>query len=110
MVLLLSALSISLPLVSQPILSHLDLRVRTHVGALSRFYLDSLLGLVAVRAHGAERAVRNEHESLLTEWLRASFGVQKATIGLEVLQYLIGYSLASWLLYRHLTQGVETGS
>ena len=109
-VLTMSALSISLPLVSQPILSHLDLRVRTHVGALSRFYLDSLLGLVAVRAHGAERAIRNEHESLLTEWLRASFGVQKATIGLEILQFLIGYSLAAWLLHRHSMRGVDTGS
>jgi ABC-type bacteriocin/lantibiotic exporter with double-glycine peptidase domain len=105
----LGAVMIALPLISQRPISHLDLRVRTHLGALSRFYLDSFLGLVAVRTHGAERAVRREHESLLTEWFRAAFGVQKATIGFEGLQFLIGFALAAWLLHLHLMSGVETG-
>jgi ATP-binding cassette subfamily B protein len=104
------ALAILLPLISQPFVSHLDLRVRTHLGALSRFYLDAFLGLVAVRAHGAERAVRREHESLLTEWLRAALDVQRAAVGLEVLQSLVGFTLAAWLLHLHLMGGVETGS
>ncbi len=49
-----------------------QMRLLTHLGALSRFFLDALLGLVPVRLHGAERAMRREHESLLTEWSRAS--------------------------------------
>jgi len=102
-------LAILLPLIVQPFVSHLDLRVRTHLGALSRFYLDAFLGLVAVRTHGAERAVRREHESLLTEWLRAAFGVQRATVGLELLQSLVGFTLAAWLLHLHLMRGFETG-
>ena len=48
-----------------------DLRQRTHAGALTRFYLDALLGLIPVRAHGAERALGREHEALLVEWARA---------------------------------------
>ncbi len=66
-------LAVGLPLLFKPYLEELDLRVRTHSGALGRFYLDALLGLTTVRAHGAERAVRREHESLLVEWTDASF-------------------------------------
>jgi hypothetical protein len=60
-------LTLGLPLAAQPLLTERDLRIRTHVGALCRFYLGALLGLVAVRTHGAERAMRREHESLLVE-------------------------------------------
>src|SRR5439155_15534151 len=91
-------LAAGLPLLLNPILVERDLRVRTHVGALGRFYLDALLGLVAVRAHCAERAVRAEHESLLVEWARASLGLQKAVVALEALHSYVGFGLAVWLL------------
>ena len=38
--------SVALSLVSNAYLVELDLRLRTHIGALSRFYLDALLGLM----------------------------------------------------------------
>ena len=63
-----------------------DLRVRSHMGALSRYYLDALLGLVAIRAHGAERSVRREHEGLLLEWASAGLGLQRAAVSTEALQ------------------------
>jgi ABC-type bacteriocin/lantibiotic exporter with double-glycine peptidase domain len=69
--------AVGLPLAVRPLLTERDLRVRTHVGALSRFYLDTLLGLVAVRTHGAERAVQREHESLLVEWASAGLYLQR---------------------------------
>ena len=75
--LLTAALAVGFPLAAQPFLAERDLRARSHMGALSRFYLDALLGLVAGRAHGAERAVRREHESLLVEWMRTGFGLQR---------------------------------
>ncbi|MBD0325618.1 MAG: ATP-binding cassette domain-containing protein, partial [Pyrinomonadaceae bacterium] len=103
-------LAIGLPLFSQPFLSHLDLRVRTHSGALSRFYLDALLGLVTVRAHGAERAIRREHESLLVEWARAGLSLQRVAVAIEGLQSLLGFGLVTWLLYSHLTRGAEAGA
>lgn len=103
--------AICLPLISQPFLSHLDMRVRTHGGALSRFYLDALLGLVTVRAHGAERAIRREHESLLVEWARAGLGLQRMAVCVEALQSLIGFGLVAWLLYSHLMRGAaEAGA
>ena len=69
-----AALAIVVPFAFNPLLQGLDLRVRTHEGALGRFYLDALLGLAAIRAHGAERAVRREHEGLLVDWARRASG------------------------------------
>lgn len=106
----LAVLAILWPLLSQPFLSHLDMRVRTHLGALSRFYLDSLLGLVAVRSHGAERAIRREHESLLLEWMRASLSMLRAATTVEGLQSFIGFGLAAWLLYSHLMRAGASGA
>ena len=50
-----AALAVALPVLMGPMLQGLDLRCRTHAGALARFYLDALLGLPAIRAHGARR-------------------------------------------------------
>ncbi len=58
--------------VTRPILDERDLRLRTHIGALSRFYLDALLGLIPARAHGAERSLRRQHESQMIEWARSN--------------------------------------
>ncbi|MGH9462618.1 MAG: cysteine peptidase family C39 domain-containing protein, partial [Vicinamibacteria bacterium] len=44
--LLAGALAMGVPLLAQPLLVERELRVRNHVGGLSRFYLDALLGLV----------------------------------------------------------------
>ena len=100
---LVGVLGVAIPLVMQPFLVERDLRVRTHQGALSRFYLDSLLGLVAVRTHGAERAVRREHESLLVEWTRASFGLLQTTVGIQGILSFMGFGLTVWLILNYLT-------
>jgi ATP-binding cassette subfamily B protein len=90
-----------LPVAFNPLLQGLDLRVRTHAGALSRFYLDALLGLGAVRAHGAERAVRREHEGLLVDWARASRRLLGWLVAVEGLQMAAGIGLTGWLLLLH---------
>lgn len=61
---------IGLALAARPLLEEHDLRLRTHTGALSHFYLDALLGLTPIRTHGAERAMRRQHEATLYEWVR----------------------------------------
>lgn len=106
-VLLVTLASLLIPLVGQPLFQERDLRVRSHVGALSRFYLDALLGLVPLRVHGAQQAVRTEHESLLVEWARARLGLQRAAVGLEALQFCVGYGLIVFLLLSYLNQGGE---
>jgi ABC-type transport system involved in cytochrome bd biosynthesis fused ATPase/permease subunit len=91
----------------QPALTEGDLRVANHTGALSRFYLDALLGLIPLRTHGAERALRREHESLLVEWARASFGLQKLVARVESLQSLTGFALAAWLMLEYVLRAGE---
>ncbi|HEV8038510.1 MAG TPA: ATP-binding cassette domain-containing protein [Bryobacteraceae bacterium] len=101
--------AVAIPLLSQPVLIERDLRLRTHSGALSHFYLDALLGLVAIHSHGAQPAVRREHESLLSEWARAGYNLQRTVISLEALQFLTGFVLAIWLLASHLSRAGESG-
>jgi len=96
--------AIAIPLASQPLLMERDLRLRTHTGALTHFYLDALLGLIAIHTHGGQPAVRREHESLLTEWARAGLNLQRAVLSLETLQFLAGFGLAIWLLVSHLAR------
>jgi ATP-binding cassette subfamily B protein len=108
---LLAALaSLAIPLASQPVLQERDLRLRTHAGALTHFYLDALLGLIAIHTHGGQPAMRREHESLLTEWARAGLNLQRAVLSLETLQFLVGFGLAIWLLASHLARGGQAGA
>jgi ATP-binding cassette subfamily B protein len=101
--------ALALPLLFHPLLRELDLRVRTHAGALGRFYLDSLLGLTAVRAHSAERPVCREHEGLLVEWARASRTLLRWVVVVECLQIVTGFTLAGWLLLEHGGRLSESG-
>jgi ABC-type bacteriocin/lantibiotic exporter with double-glycine peptidase domain len=100
-------LAVALPIFMQPALTEGDLRVANHTGALSRFYLDALLGLIPLRTHGAERALRREHESLLVEWARASFGLQKLVARVESLQSLTGFALAAGLMLEYVLRAGE---
>ncbi|HMD49119.1 MAG TPA: ATP-binding cassette domain-containing protein [Bryobacteraceae bacterium] len=102
--------AIAIPLASQPLLMERDLRLRTHAGALSHFYLDALLGLVAIHTHGGQSAMRREHESLLTDWARAGLNLQRSVITLETVQFLAGFGLAIWLLASYLARGRESGA
>lgn len=107
--LVIAIIALSIPLLIQRRLIERDLRVRNHNGALSRFYFDALLGLIAVRTHGAERAIRREHESLLVEWMHASLGLVQALTTVEVVQTLVGFSLTAWLVLDYLAHGSGAG-
>lgn len=102
-----AALAIALPLAAQPALAERDLRVRVHAGALGRFVLDALLGLVPVRTHGAERAVRREHEALLVEWARASTALVRAAVATETMQSVATYAVTVVLVLGYLARGAE---
>jgi len=108
--LLCAVAAVAIPLAGQPVLTERDLRLRTHAGAISHFYLDALLGLVAIRTHGGQEAVRREHGNRLEEWMRAGFSLQRAVISLETLQFLAGFGLAIWLLAAHLGRAGEGGA
>jgi ATP-binding cassette subfamily B protein len=107
---LIAFVSVLLPLVTQPFVTNHDLRMRTHAGALTRFYLDSLFGLTPIRAHMAEHAIRREHESLLVEWARSSFGLQRRVVAVEAVQSLIGFALAISILLSYVQRAGEASS
>lgn len=93
-----------------PVLRERDLRFRTHGGALSRVYLDALLGLWPIRAHGATRAVRREHEQLLVEWMRAGLDLIRASTTVDVLQGLVGAAVVIAVIARHSLGAGEVGA
>jgi ABC-type bacteriocin/lantibiotic exporter with double-glycine peptidase domain len=105
-----AAVGVALPLIVQPSLAERDLRVRTHAGALSRFYLDAMLGLIPVRAHAAERAVRHTHERLLSEWSGAALGLVRLAITVGAFQSVMGFALSMWLVLAHVLRPSEAGS
>ena len=55
-------------------------RVRAHTNALRQLFLDTLLGLVPLRLHGAERSVQREHEQRLTTWWQSSSSLIRLNI------------------------------
>ncbi|PCC71200.1 ATP-binding cassette, subfamily B [Nannocystis exedens] len=98
---------LALPLALQPVMTERDLKVRSHGGALGRFYLDALLGLTAIRTHAAERSLLREHEALLVEWSRAQrslFRVQVVAVGLSA---ALGMLLAAVLWDTYVTRHPE---
>jgi ATP-binding cassette subfamily B protein len=102
--------AVLIPLLGQPVLFERDARVRSHVGGLSRFYLDSLLGLVPLRVHGAEGALRGEHRAILDSWKRARLGLSRATVSIETLQFAIGYGLVVLLVFSYLRGGGDASA
>lgn len=95
---------VALPWLTYPLLAERDLRVRSHAGALSRFYLDGLLGLSPIRSHRAETAVRRQHEGLATEWTRASRALLRAAVACQAGQSLAGFALVIALVVHHLSR------
>jgi ATP-binding cassette subfamily B protein len=100
-VLLLVAAVIVPPLVVQRALAERDLRVRTHAGSLARFYLDAFRGAVPIRTHGVGRALRDEHEGRLVEWVRAARSELRVAISAAALQALLAFGLAVTLVIVH---------
>ncbi|MCB0178752.1 MAG: ATP-binding cassette domain-containing protein [Anaerolineae bacterium] len=98
---------VALSWLTNPILEERDLRLRSHTGALSRFYLDALLGLIPLRLHGAERAFRREHEGLLVEWIRAGQDFSLLSIALQGVNALLYTGFVVWITFSYIIQGGE---
>lgn len=103
-------LAIATPLLLQPFIRQTDLRVRTHSGALGRFYLDAFLGLMPIRTHGAERSMLREQERLLVGWSRASRSVLSAALLTEAIQALVAVAVAVWLFVSYRSHAQTTNA
>ena len=98
LVLLMAALQVIIPLLFQPMLGDRNMRVQTHAGALGRFYMDALQGIIPIRTHGAGTSIRREHEHLLTEWARAGYSFLHFQLGSQAIQLLVNTALSAVLV------------
>lgn len=103
-------LAVGLPVAFQPLLGEKDLRVRTHGGALSRFYFDALLGLIPIRTHTGSPALRGEHRNLLRRWTGAALDRQRLAIALDGVQMFAGYGCAALLTILYAARHNESSA
>jgi ABC-type bacteriocin/lantibiotic exporter with double-glycine peptidase domain len=92
----------------QPLLAEHDLRRSNLSAGLSRYYLDGMLGLAAIRCHSAARNLRLRHERMLGDWGVAALRYQRTIIRIEGLQMLVLFGLVAGLLL-HRPQEVGIG-
>ena len=94
----------------QPLLMEQDMRLRSHASGLSHFYMDALMGLIPIRTHRAEQALRREHEGLMTEWVRTSKDFLKTTTFISAAEALTGSGFTIWIMFDFVSKGGETSS
>lgn len=94
---------------SHILLEENDLRTRTHGGALSRFYLDAMQGLLPLRTHSAERAFRRQHEGLMTEWMRSNFDMVKMGLLVQGISALLYALFSAWVGFDYIRGGGPAG-
>jgi ATP-binding cassette subfamily B protein len=105
-----AVLSFAVPYVLMRPLIESSMRMRTQAGALERFYLDSLLGVIPIRVHGAERSVRREHEDLLSEWSRTAQATHVQSMTIQTLQLVTSTVIVVMLLWNYVAgNGAVTG-
>lgn len=92
---------------AQPLLAERDMRMRSHAGGLSRYYLDTLLGLIPLRAHSAGQSMRREHESLLVEWARAARSFYSSQALVQGIALTVNTGFAVLIVLRYIGQGGE---
>ncbi len=77
-------------------------RTRTYLGFLSRFYLDAMEGLVAIRTHGAEKATRREYEDLLGKWVQSNINVYQGEWRYNVISTALSYGMTAFVIFLYV--------
>lgn len=104
-ILLTTLAMLGLPFAVLPLLREQELRTETHAAGLTRFYLNALQGLTALRAHRAEPAIRIEHERLLSQWMGAIRQNAWTLIGSLAAGLLASSGFAIWMVVRFIDRG-----
>ncbi|WP_437947092.1 ATP-binding cassette domain-containing protein [Sorangium sp. So ce296] len=100
-----AAVALAAPYLARRPLVESLMRLRTHAASLERFYLDALLGAVPIRVHGAERAVRREHEALLVEWARTGRLAHAQATAMQAVQGLASTAVAVAIVGGYVASG-----
>lgn len=105
------AAAVGLSLATQPLLREQDLRIRTIQGALTRYYLDGLLGMTPIRSHSGQDAIRSQHEHLLVKGIHAQTVFYRTDLFAVLAEAVLGACLAIWILQEYLSgQPSATGA
>jgi ATP-binding cassette subfamily B protein len=86
--------ALGVALVVQLPLRERELRAREHASALGQTTLDGVLGVLAIRAHGAQRALSSEHDVRLRGWIGAARAAVRARGAAAFAQTACGIGLA----------------
>ena len=97
----------ALTFLTRPLLEERDQRLRTHIGALSRFYLDALLGLVPVKTHAAERSLRRQYETHMYEWFRTGREYSNISTMIQSVGALLYTAFSVLIVTNYVSQGGE---
>jgi len=92
---------------TQPILKEQDLSFRTHIGAMNRFYLDALLGLIPIRTHCAGKAVQNEHEVLQVRWWDAGRTFYRSYLIISTVELIVITGFAILIIFNYVKYNGE---
>ena len=96
-----------LTFLTRPLLEERDQRLRTHIGALSRFYLDALLGLIPAKTHAAERSFRRQHETHMYEWFRTGREYFNVSMMIQSVGTLLYTVFSVLIVVNYVSQGGE---
>lgn len=80
-------------------------RTRIYLGFLSRFYLDAMQGLVAIRTHGAEQATRREYEALLGKWVQSNINVYLGEWWFNTIATALSYLMTALVILLYVVRG-----
>jgi ATP-binding cassette subfamily B protein len=89
-------IAVGIPLLFQPVMVERDLRFREIGGSLNRFYLDALLAVRAIQAHGAEHMAQ---AGQLRQSAQAGLRQQSLTVRAEAAQMVFSLGLVVGLVY-----------
>ena len=90
----------AMPLLFMPAMAERDLRHRELSASLGAFYLDSLLGSRAIRAHCAEPAMRSVQAGQLEHWAAAGLSQAALFVGVDAVQMTATLACIVALVYQ----------
>jgi ATP-binding cassette subfamily B protein len=99
--------ALAIPLLARRVMFERDLRLAAQSGALGTASLDVLRGLLPIRAHRAERAMRIEHENLLVGWYHAAREQERLSLWVMSTQLAVSTALVVGLVFAHVAHASD---
>ena len=96
--------------ISFPMFVEKNIHFRLAINDLRSYSLDALMGLIPIRTHGAERALRRAFEGKLVTWSKAFDGLNQVFMSLQVSVSLLYSLVAAWILFSYISRGGEVES